>query len=169
MKHYTTYTEDGKTYLRPGDILLLDNILPDGMVLNEDEIKFKSQFFGIISQDWIDAPYRTIKDAMMIGRDTRQVAKLKPKMKTESTDKVSWTPPTGTIVNGYVPQEKYDTLVEQFNRLNDIQSRDNFIYWIGEKHPYQDEIDKISNTPEGLKLVERNNKIFGCQKNTYYI
>jgi len=49
---------------------------------------------------------------------------------------------------------------EFLNRLNDIQSRDNFIYWIGEKHPYQDEIDRISNTPEGLKLVERNKKIF---------
>ena len=127
MKTYTTYTKKGKTYLSPGNILLLDNILPDGTILSEDEIEFKWQFFGLNSRIWIDATQgnfistnRMIKNAMSNGWKTRQVATLKPKVETESTDNVSWAPPTGTIVNGYVPQEKYDALVEQFNRIKEF-------------------------------------------------
>jgi hypothetical protein len=120
MKTYTTYTKEGKTYLSPGDILLFDTILPNGTILSEEQIELKWQWMTH-ERKWLDELSDDEHSASVAALiQTRQVANLKPKVIIESTDKVSWTPPTGTIVNGYVPQEKYDALVEQFNKIKEI-------------------------------------------------
>ena len=126
MKTYTTCNKNGKTYLSPGDILILDATLPGGFSLSEDQIELRWQYFSRTSHDWGGVlrggvlRFSDYTEAVKQGYQTRQVAKLKPKVETESTDKVSYTPPTGTVVNGYVTQEKYDALVQQLNRIKEI-------------------------------------------------
>ena len=52
---------------------------------------------------------------------------------------------------------------EFYEKCNEIEEESDFICFVSEDHPFVRELEEKMKTEEGMKIVERNKKIFGSK------